>query len=353
MRFNGAGRLVAGLAGLSMAGWTLPASAAGARAPRALVIGDGAYTSLPALPACPASAKLIASALRGLGFEVTERESLSSGALNAALGNFSQSLAAGPDSPALVYVCGYAIAFNDRDFLLPISAAVSRASDVLAQGLLAKSVVDTLTRAGIAAGVVVLDSVPMPAPGAPPLGFDSLKTLPLPDGVGLVAATESAPPDGPTLLAGALAASLKGPSLSVADLIGGLRAGMPSPADLSFPVLRSPAGPSFLVGAPGSPPTFPPAPPPIPVPAPPPVEQTAPAEPAPAVEAPDEAHMAESQRRRVQIALAQLGYYGGRIDGVFGPDTRAAIRRYQHELKAEMTGTLTSKQAARLLASVR
>jgi peptidoglycan hydrolase-like protein with peptidoglycan-binding domain len=62
--------------------------------------------------------------------------------------------------------------------------------------------------------------------------------------------------------------------------------------------------------------------------------------------------MTAAERRRVQIDLAQLGYYDGRIDGVFGANTRAAIRRYQHELRADMTGTLTPDQAARLFAAV-
>jgi peptidoglycan hydrolase-like protein with peptidoglycan-binding domain len=53
----------------------------------------------------------------------------------------------------------------------------------------------------------------------------------------------------------------------------------------------------------------------------------------------------------VQLALQRLGYYAGQVDGVFGPESLAAIRRFQHELGAEMTGRLTADQAARLLGS--
>ena len=60
--------------------------------------------------------------------------------------------------------------------------------------------------------------------------------------------------------------------------------------------------------------------------------------------------MTDVDRRRIQTALARLGYYDGKIDGIFGPDSRAAIRRYQHELGAEMTGRLTATQASRLIA---
>lgn len=59
----------------------------------------------------------------------------------------------------------------------------------------------------------------------------------------------------------------------------------------------------------------------------------------------------DADRRRVQAALAHLGYYGGRVDGVFGPESLAATRRYQHELGAEMTGRLTIEQFRRLTGS--
>ena len=53
------------------------------------------------------------------------------------------------------------------------------------------------------------------------------------------------------------------------------------------------------------------------------------------------------------LVLATLGYYSGRIDATFGPETRAAIRRYQFEIKAEMTGRLSAEQATKLVNSVR
>lgn len=59
--------------------------------------------------------------------------------------------------------------------------------------------------------------------------------------------------------------------------------------------------------------------------------------------------MTEADRRRVQAALGAMGYYSDRVDGRFGPGTRAAIRRFQFELGAEMTGVLTPQQAGRLV----
>jgi peptidoglycan hydrolase-like protein with peptidoglycan-binding domain len=66
---------------------------------------------------------------------------------------------------------------------------------------------------------------------------------------------------------------------------------------------------------------------------------------------PDEASMSRAERLRVQEALRQLGYYKEGIDGVFGPGTRAAIRRFQGEIGAETTGRLTAEEASRLVST--
>jgi len=66
---------------------------------------------------------------------------------------------------------------------------------------------------------------------------------------------------------------------------------------------------------------------------------------------PDDGQMTDSDRRKVQGALLRLGYYDMPVDGVFGPETRAAIRRFQHEIGADMTGRLTALQASRLVST--
>jgi len=76
----------------------------------------------------------------------------------------------------------------------------------------------------------------------------------------------------------------------------------------------------------------------------------APAPPGPQAALRSDEQMTDVDRRRIQTALARLGYYDGKIDGIFGPESRAAIRRYQHELGAEMTGRLNATQASRLIA---
>src|SRR5271166_3461983 len=82
-----------------------------------------------------------------------------------------------------------------------------------------------------------------------------------------------------------------------------------------------------------------------PTPTPPPASPSAP----PMTVMPDEASMSKTDRRMVQDILRRLGYYKGHVDGVFGPSTRAAIRRFQRGIGAEMTGHLTAEEASRLV----
>jgi len=77
-------------------------------------------------------------------------------------------------------------------------------------------------------------------------------------------------------------------------------------------------------------------------------QATPPAAPA-AATMPLEAGMSRADRLRVQETLRRLGYYQGQADGIFGPLTRAAIRRFQSEIGATSTGRLTAEEASRLV----
>jgi len=60
--------------------------------------------------------------------------------------------------------------------------------------------------------------------------------------------------------------------------------------------------------------------------------------------------MSAADRRQVQEALRRADFYKGPADGIFGPLTRAAIRRFQQDIRSDATGTLTADQANRLVA---
>jgi peptidoglycan hydrolase-like protein with peptidoglycan-binding domain len=59
--------------------------------------------------------------------------------------------------------------------------------------------------------------------------------------------------------------------------------------------------------------------------------------------------MSAADRRQVQMALRRLGYDPGPEDGLFGPMTRAAIRRFQQSIAVEPTGIITADEASRLV----
>lgn len=301
----------------------------------ALIIGNATYGSFPGIPGCRKSANTIAAALRALGFQVTERQDASTGGIDAGIAEFSDHLGSGAGT-GFVYVCGYATDFNDRTFVLPTTARIDRPSDVLTQGTLAKSMFGPINRDPANVGVVAFDLVPKPD-GPPKPGLDALATLKVPDGVGVIAATEAASGDNPTPLATALVAGLSGPQVQTEGLLATIQSKLPA----ASVAIHMPAHPGFLAGAPA----------PVPaVTSPIVTAPTAPSvAPVPGQQLPDETLMTDAERRQVQAALSRLGYYDVPVDGVFGPETRAAIRRFQHEIGSETTGHITAEQATRLV----
>lgn len=69
----------------------------------------------------------------------------------------------------------------------------------------------------------------------------------------------------------------------------------------------------------------------------------APASTAPRTTAPASADLRESQQQ-----LKSLGYYDGAVDGLWGPETQAAVERYQRERGLSATGRIDSPTRASL-----
>jgi hypothetical protein len=308
----------------------------------ALIISNAQYADLPPLPRCTASAAMVRDALKAKGFEVVERSDVRRGEFDAAIGALAKRTAASPPSVAVLYFCGYAREFNGRSFLLPAAASIARDNDVLTQGLISKSLVDSLARVGDSTGVVLLDG--FQPPGASATGLARLGEQIQPGSFAVIGANNDAAAQGPTAAAQALRGQMAGEEVSLEKFVAGMRGELAkSGAGAAFFVAAT-GRPSFLAG--GKPPPAPvaaaaPPPPPAPAPAAPPQAMV------------DEDRMSDQDRRQVQVALATLGYYSGRIDATFGPETRAAIRRFQFEIKAEMTGRLSAEQATKLVNSVR
>jgi hypothetical protein len=313
---------------------------------RALVIGNTAYAALPPLPGCTASAHLVAATLRRAGFDVTERLDRSNGQMGGDLAAVADAASRQPGAVVVAYVCGYAMGLDNRAFLLPVSAAIERETDVLTQGLVAKSVLDAVKRSGASAGLVLLDGIAKPASSGR-LSFAALASASPAENVAVAAtAMATAPPEGATPFANALSAAMAAPDVEAGALLKALQQRLAANTAIELTV-AAPSGPAWLAGGPAAARASPSSTPSSPAPQPPALSGTA------AGAFPDEARMSAEDRTRIQTALLHLGYYDGRVDGIFGAETRAAIRRFQHEIGADMTGQITPVQASRLLAGGR
>jgi len=384
------------LAVIAIAAFTGPSvadDALGAPAPAgvALVLGNAAYTLVPALPACAASAHLVADRLKAAGFLVAERLDATNGGMQAALTAFDQAVAIHPGSAAVVYFCGYAVNYQDRDFVLPISPALSRPSDALTEGISGRvlgTVATGSSNTGPALVLLDLFGLPNDAAAAPTAALTPERA----DGrLAIAVALEAPGSDVATPVATALGTVLNHRDVRLPGLIGHLRSLMPSGGP-SFIDQQEATADMWLIGGPPKPPASAPppggaaaAPEPEPEPEPEPLRAAAistppaprepagtqaapltPPEPSPPPTTPlaatpyvplvpsrpplpDETNMTDTDRRDVQIALARLGYYDGRIDGLLGPEARGAIRRWQREVGADETGTLSGAQATRLV----
>ena len=322
----------------------------------ALVIANARYGGMPELARCPPSAALVRDALREKGFEIVERNDLGRGESDAAIGALARRATAQPPAFAALYYCGYALEFNGRSFLLPVSANIARENDVLTQGIISKSLVDSLARVPEAAGFVLLDT--FQPPGASTNGVARLVEQVQSSRFAVIGVGNSKAGQGPTAAAQAVHDRVAGNKVPLEKFVNGLRDQLAKESTVAAYVVPATGQPSYLAGAP-APPSPPAAQPPTPVavqpppqPAPPPAA-TPTAPPARQIVMVDEDRMSDQDRRQVQVALATMGYYSGRLDGVFGPETKAAIRRYQFEIKDELTGHLTAEQATRLVTSVR
>lgn len=349
-------RLACAALALAMAPSASHAQPVGGGTPVALVIGNADYAAFPKLQTCEVSANLVASVLSRAGFKVVRQSNPSNARLGTAIASLGEDAAAAPGSRLLIYLCSYAAGYSDRLFILPAEARVERDADVLTQGIVARLLMGSAAGPGSAAGLVLMDVAPPPGRGT--LDFTSmLRPAEAAHGGLAAAALPAADAQRPAPLAGALADMVAGGQLEVGAALNDLGAMPGMGRALLF--VRPPAEPSWLLGHATTPEPRPvaenrtPASPSPPSAAPATVPPfTAPVPAPPSASLPSSSALADpnpAERRRLQLALQRLGYFKGRIDGVFGPDTAGAIRQFQRDSNADPSGKLTARQAEQLL----
>ena len=133
----------------------------------ALVIGQSAYRSVPALPNPGNDAKAVTQLLSDSGFEVSTAADLSQTEMRAQVGDFAAKVAAkGPDTVALVFYAGHGLQIDGENFLVPVDIDPKREADIPLQAVRLNDILNTLTSVPSKMRILMLDACrnnPFPA----------------------------------------------------------------------------------------------------------------------------------------------------------------------------------------------
>jgi hypothetical protein len=121
----------------------------------ALLIGNNAYGSTPLRNAAN-DARDLAEALKELGFQVIVRENASRKDMIDAIREFGQAIDGA--SAALFFYAGHAMQFKDRNYLIPIDAAMGTEEDVTFFSVEIGQIFDRMDRARTRFNFIILDA---------------------------------------------------------------------------------------------------------------------------------------------------------------------------------------------------
>src|SRR5712671_5854510 len=133
----------------------------------ALVIGQSAYRSVPALPNPANDARAVTQMLTDSGFEVSSASDLSQIQLREKVSEFADKIAAkGSDTIALVFYAGHGLQIDGENFLVPVDVDPQRESDIPMQAVRLNDVLNTLSSVPSKTRILLLDACrnnPFPA----------------------------------------------------------------------------------------------------------------------------------------------------------------------------------------------
>jgi Caspase domain len=125
----------------------------------ALVIGQSAYRSVPALPNPANDAKAMTQLLSDSGFEVLSASDLSQDQLREKVSEFASQMATkGPDTVALVFYAGHGLQIDGENYLVPVDIDVKREADIPIQAVRLNDILNTLTSVPSKMRIVLLDA---------------------------------------------------------------------------------------------------------------------------------------------------------------------------------------------------
>jgi hypothetical protein len=124
----------------------------------ALVIGQSAYKSVPALPN-PANDAKAMTQLLSVPFTVLSASDLSQNELRAKVSEFAGEVAAnGADTVALVFYAGHGLQIDGENFLVPVDVDVKREADIPIQAVRLNDILNTLNSVPSKMRILLLDA---------------------------------------------------------------------------------------------------------------------------------------------------------------------------------------------------
>jgi len=124
----------------------------------ALVIGNGAYSSVSPLKNPVNDADDIAVSLKTLGFEVDLLKNASLGDMESAVVRLGNQLGQSKGAYGFFFYAGHGVQSNGVNYLIPVDADIKGESFLKTKALAAQAVLDTLQESRNALNVVVLDA---------------------------------------------------------------------------------------------------------------------------------------------------------------------------------------------------
>jgi uncharacterized caspase-like protein len=146
-------RGVAVVAGLAALAFAAPWAAAAERV--ALLIGNNNYSTTP-LRNATNDARDLGEALKELGFHVIVKENASRREMIEAIREFDKALEGA--NAALFFYAGHAMQFKDRNYLIPIDAAMGSEEDVTFFSVEVAQIFDRMDRARTRFNFIILDA---------------------------------------------------------------------------------------------------------------------------------------------------------------------------------------------------
>jgi len=125
----------------------------------ALVIGQSAYRSVPALPNPANDARAVTQLLTDSGFEVSTASDLSQNQIRETVSEFAGKVAAkGADTVALVFYAGHGLQVDGENFLIPVDIDAKREADIPLQAVRLNDILNTLTSVPSRMRILMLDA---------------------------------------------------------------------------------------------------------------------------------------------------------------------------------------------------